>query len=56
MKNRKWWDIKAATNAQGATVVELRIYDEIGFWGTTAKGFIEQLDPWRAVQRRSSSP
>ncbi|TCK43462.1 ATP-dependent protease ClpP protease subunit [Paraburkholderia sp. BL8N3] len=44
MKNRKWWDIKATTNAQGAAVVELRIYDEIGFWGTTAKGFIEQLD------------
>ncbi|CDY77966.1 Prophage Clp protease-like protein [Caballeronia glathei] len=43
MKNRKWWDIKATTNAQGA-VVELRIYDEIGFWGATAKGFIEQLD------------
>ena len=44
MKNRKWWDIKATTNAQGAAVVELRIYDEIGFWGTTAKGFIDELE------------
>ncbi|WP_213766757.1 head maturation protease, ClpP-related [Caballeronia sp. dw_19] len=44
MKNRKWWDIKALTNAQGATVAEIRIYDEIGFWGTDAKTFIAQLD------------
>lgn len=44
MKNRKWWDIKAMTNAQGAAVAEIRIYDEIGFWGTDAKAFIAQLD------------
>ena len=44
MKNRKWWDIKALTNAQGAAVAEIRIYDEIGFWGTDAKTFIAQLD------------
>ena len=44
MKNRKWWDIKALTNAQGAAVAEIRIYDEIGFWGTDAKSFIAQLD------------
>lgn len=44
MKNRKWWDIKAMTNAQGAAVAEIRIYDEIGFWGTDAKTFIAQLD------------
>ncbi|MFP3534829.1 Clp protease ClpP, partial [Burkholderia sp. SIMBA_042] len=39
MKNRKWWDIRAMTNAQGAAVAEIRIYDEIGFWGTDAKTF-----------------
>ena len=44
MKNRKWWDIKALTNAQGASVVEIRIYDEIGFWGTDAKTFVSKLD------------
>ncbi|MET3232069.1 UNVERIFIED_ORG: ATP-dependent protease ClpP protease subunit [Burkholderia sp. 1263] len=44
MKNRKWWDIRAMTNAQGAAVAEIRIYDEIGFWGTDAKTFIAQLD------------
>ncbi|MDR6485389.1 UNVERIFIED_ORG: ATP-dependent protease ClpP protease subunit [Burkholderia sp. 1988] len=32
------------TNAQGAAVAEIRIYDEIGFWGTDAKTFIAQLD------------
>ncbi|MDR6408511.1 UNVERIFIED_ORG: ATP-dependent Clp endopeptidase proteolytic subunit ClpP [Burkholderia sp. 1595] len=44
MKNRKWWDIRAMTNAQGAAVAEIRIYDEIGFWGTDAKTFVSQLD------------
>ncbi|AXE92873.1 head maturation protease, ClpP-related [Paraburkholderia terricola] len=44
MKNRKWWDIRAMTNAQGAAIAEIRIYDEIGFWGTDAKTFIAQLD------------
>ncbi|MFM0647246.1 Clp protease ClpP [Paraburkholderia bryophila] len=44
MKNRKWWDIRAITNAQGTQVAEIRIYDEIGFWGTDAKTFIARLD------------
>lgn len=44
MKNRKWWDIRARLNAQGASVVEIRIYDEIGFYGTDAQAFISQLD------------
>jgi ATP-dependent Clp endopeptidase proteolytic subunit ClpP len=44
MKNRKWWDIRALTNAQGAAVAEIRIYDEIGFWGTDAKTFVSRLD------------
>lgn len=33
-----------AKDVEGEKVVELRIYDEIGFWGVTAKHFIEQLD------------
>ena len=33
-----------AKEMEGEKVVELRIYDEIGFWGVTAKHFIEQLD------------
>ncbi|WP_035546372.1 head maturation protease, ClpP-related [Burkholderia sp. 9120] len=44
MKNRKWWDIRALTNAQGSSVAEIRIYDEIGFWGTDAKTFVARLD------------
>ena len=44
MKNRKWWDIKSMTSADGARVAEIRIYDEIGFWGTGAKDFVVQLE------------
>jgi ATP-dependent protease ClpP protease subunit len=43
-KQRKWYDLKAARNAAGKTVAELRIYDDIGFWGTTAKAFVNELD------------
>ncbi|ODP33080.1 head maturation protease, ClpP-related [Pandoraea sp. ISTKB] len=44
MKNRKWWDIRASVNGQGASVVEIRIYDEIGFYGMDAQAFMSQLD------------
>ena len=40
--NRKWWDIRAQANAAGE--VEIRIYNEIGFWGTDAQTFVTQLD------------
>ncbi|HJV96245.1 MAG TPA: head maturation protease, ClpP-related, partial [Albitalea sp.] len=43
-RQRKWYDLKAARNAAGKTVAELRIYDDIGFWGTTAKAFVNELD------------
>lgn len=33
-----------AKDVEGEKVVELRIYDEIGFWGVTAKQFMDQLD------------
>lgn len=42
-KTKKFYAIKA--KQQGSQpIVELRIYDEIGFWGVTAKEFIQQLD------------
>ncbi|MGY6237139.1 head maturation protease, ClpP-related [Burkholderia ambifaria] len=41
-RNRKWWDIRAQANAAGE--VEIRIYNEIGFWGTDAQMFVTQLD------------
>lgn len=43
-KQRKWYDLKAGVNAAGKKVAELRIYDDIGFWGTTAKAFVSELD------------
>ncbi|HDR9085217.1 TPA: Clp protease ClpP [Burkholderia vietnamiensis] len=41
-RNRKWWDIRAQASAAGE--VEIRIYNEIGFWGTDAQTFVTQLD------------
>ncbi|MGX7004138.1 head maturation protease, ClpP-related [Caballeronia sp. KNU42] len=43
-KKRQWYSMRALTNAAGAAVAEIRIYDEIGFWGTTAQGFIAELE------------
>ncbi|QJP72391.1 head maturation protease, ClpP-related [Burkholderia glumae] len=45
MKGKKrWWDIRAQANADGGKVVEIRIYGEIGFWGTDADLFASRLD------------
>ncbi|KVG59237.1 head maturation protease, ClpP-related [Burkholderia territorii] len=41
-RNGKWLDIRAQANAAGE--VEIRIYNEIGFWGTDAQTFVTQLD------------
>lgn len=43
MPRKNWYSIQARLDGADK-VVEIRIYDEIGFWGTTAKGFMEQLD------------
>lgn len=43
MKKRNWYAISTQSTDAGVTA-EVRIYDEIGFWGTTAKDFIAQLD------------
>lgn len=43
MAKKQWY--KMAAIAQGEkTVAEIRIYDEIGFWGMTAKDFVTELD------------
>ncbi|NTX27645.1 Clp protease ClpP [Burkholderia pyrrocinia] len=45
MKGKKrWWDIRAQANADGGNVVEIRIYGDIGFWGTDAELFASKLD------------
>ncbi|MBH9723938.1 Clp protease ClpP [Burkholderia contaminans] len=45
MKGKKrWWDIRAQANAVGGNVVEIRIYGDIGFWGTDAELFASKLD------------
>lgn len=43
MKKRNWYAITTQTTAAGV-IAEVRIYDEIGFWGVAAKDFIAQLD------------
>lgn len=43
MPRKNWYSIQAKQDGQ-EKVVEIRIYDEIGFWGTTAKDFMGQLD------------
>ncbi|KVO34170.1 head maturation protease, ClpP-related [Burkholderia ubonensis] len=45
MKGKKrWWDIRAQASADGGKVVEIRIYGDIGFWGTDADLFASKLD------------
>lgn len=43
-RNRKWWDIRAQAQVGGGKVAEIRIYSDIGFWGTDAQNFVSQLD------------
>lgn len=42
MAKKLWYSIKA--QAQADKPVEIRIYAEIGFWGTTAEAFVAELD------------
>ncbi|MBN6729436.1 head maturation protease, ClpP-related [Burkholderia multivorans] len=45
MKGKKrWWDIRAQANAAGEQIAEIRIYGDIGFWGTDAGLFASRLD------------
>ncbi|KVN33634.1 peptidase S14 [Burkholderia pyrrocinia] len=45
MKGKKrWWDIRAQASADGGRVAEIRIYGDIGFWGTDADLFASKLD------------
>ena len=40
-QGHRWWSISNKKTATGATSVS--IYDEIGFYGVTAKGFVDEL-------------
>ncbi len=42
-KRKKFYAISTRKNDQ-ETVAEIRIYDEIGFWGVTAKDFVNELN------------
>lgn len=53
--NQNWYEFKALEN--GAT--EIYVYDEIGFWGITAKAFardLKELDPKGEINLRINSP
>lgn len=39
----KWYEIRAAAEGDGHGGPVVFLYDEIGFWGTTAKDFAEEL-------------
>lgn len=43
MPRKNWYSIQAKQQGD-EKVTEIRIYDEIGFWGTTAKAFTDRLD------------
>lgn len=42
-KPRNWYAMQAKTDGE-RTIAELRIYDEIGFWGVTAGAFVSALN------------
>lgn len=43
MAKKRWYSMRASMQG-GERVAELRIYEEIGFWGVTAKDFMAELD------------
>ena len=52
---KSWYTIKA----QSENEFEVIIYDEIGFWGMTAKDFItdfKKIDPLATINLRINSP
>ena len=51
-------EAKAPTAEQAETVAEVHIYDEIGYWGTSAKDFAQQLAELDVdrIQLRINSP
>lgn len=54
-QNKNWYEIKAL----GENSVEIYVYDEIGFWGITAKEFardLKELDPKDGIDLRINSP
>lgn len=54
-QNKNWYEMKAL----GQNSVEIYVYDEIGFWGITAKEFardLKELDPKDSIDLRINSP
>jgi len=43
MAKRRWYSMRASMQG-GERVAELRIYEDIGFWGMTAKQFVDELE------------
>ncbi len=43
MAKKSWYAMQASVR-DGKPVAEIRIYDEIGYWGVTAKQFLNELD------------
>ncbi|MGF7176988.1 head maturation protease, ClpP-related [Azospirillum doebereinerae] len=39
----KWYEIKAAAEGSGQSAPTIFLYDEIGYWGTTARDFADDL-------------
>lgn len=54
--SKSWYSIKASANANEP--VEINIYDEIGFWGVTAKSFLDEMNvaKGRPITLRINSP
>ncbi|EOR3507673.1 hypothetical protein EBA43_RS24955, partial [Escherichia coli] len=40
MKNKSWFRMQAGSQGEA----DIYIYDEIGFWGVTAKQFVSELN------------
>lgn len=51
-----WYSIKAAADGDGQQPPTICIYDEIGYWGVTAKDFADDLKALGPVIRTASRP
>lgn len=44
---KTWFTIKAAASDAAGPAAEVSIFDEIGYWGVTAKDFIDAIKPYK---------
>ena len=44
---KTWFTIKAAATGDAPAGADVSIYDEIGYWGVTAKDFIDSIKPYK---------